>query len=239
MSTHKESNYAGADSDPVILISNYVPATMTPVSIQPTHLLENSNSTLNPQVQSLNKPFIAPPTFVTERNLTGSIPTFPTIMQAFKSRINTSMIEATTVALDAVGTNTTAISSTLQPERGFLVYDVRVVDADNQIHSVVVDAGDGKVLSKILLPTIDLVKDEKWTSTCWASRSCWLPAGGGNAMPPLPPPLPNSGSGYAMPPLPPPIPNSGSGYAMPQPPVNPIPGAGGSVQPIQPQLPTQ
>jgi uncharacterized membrane protein YkoI len=234
-----ESNNAGADSDPVILLSKYVPATMTPVSIQASRLLENSNSTLNPQGQSLDKPFIAPPTFVTERNLTGSIPTFSTIMQAFKSRINTSMIEATTVALDAVGTNTTAISSNLQPDRGFLVYDVRVVDADNQIHSVIIDAGDGKVLSKILLPVIDLVKMRSGPPPVGPSGPAGVPAGGGYAMPPLPPPPPSSGGGYAMPPLPPPPPSSGGGYAMPQPPVNPIPGAGGSVQPIQPQLPAQ
>ena len=223
MSTHMESNNAEADSDPVILLSKYVPATMTPVSIQASPLLENSNSTLNPQGQSLDKPFIAPPTFVTERNLTGSIPTFSTIMQAFKSRINTSMIEATTVALDAVGTNTTAISSTLQPDRGFLVYDIRVVDADNQIHSVIIDAGDGKVLSKILLPMIDLVKMRSGPPPVGPPGPAGVPAGGGNAMPPLPPPLPSSGGGYAM----------------PQPPVNAIPGAGGSVQPIQPQFPAQ
>jgi uncharacterized membrane protein YkoI len=239
MSTHMESNNAGADSDPVILLSKYVPATMTPVSIQASRLLENSNSTLNPQGQSLDKPFIAPPTFATERNLTGSIPTFSTIMQAFKSRINTSMIEATTVALDAVGTNTTAISSTLQPDRGFLVYDIRVVDADNQIHSVIIDAGDGKVLSKILLPMIDLVKMRSGPPPVGPPGPAGVPAGGGYAMPPLPPPVPSTGGGYAMPPLPPPVPSTGGGYAMPQPPVNAIPGAGGSVQPIQPQLPAQ
>jgi hypothetical protein len=239
MSTHMESNNAGADSDPVILLSKYVPATMTPVSIQASPLLENSNSTLNPRGQSLDKPFIAPPTFATERNLTGSIPTFSTIMQAFKSQINTSMIEATTVALDAVGTNTTAISSTLQPDRGFLVYVIRVVDADNQIHSVIIDAGDGKVLSKILLPMIDLVKMRSGPPPVGPQGPAGVPAGGGYAMPLLPPPLPSTGGGYAMPPLPPPLPSTGGGYAMPQPPVNAIPGAGGSVQPIQPQPPAQ
>ena len=170
MSAHMESNKAGANSDPVILPSNHMPATMTPVSIQAASLLENS--TLNPQALSLDNMSVAPHTLVTERKWTGSIPTFPTIMKAFKSQINTSMNEATTVALDAVGTNTTAISSTLQPDGGFLVYDVRVVDTDNKIHSVVIDAGNGKVLSKILLADDRCCSDEKRTSTCWA---CWHP----------------------------------------------------------------
>jgi uncharacterized membrane protein YkoI len=239
MSTYMESNKAGANSDSIMFLSNYMPATMTPLSIQASRLLENSNSTLNPQTQSLNKPFIAPHTFVTEGNLTGSIPTFSTIMQAFKSQINTSMNEATTVALNAVGTNTTAISSNLQPDRGFLVYDVRVVDADNQIHSVIIDAGNGRVLSKILLPMIDLVKMRSGSLPVGPPGPTGVPAGGGYVMPPLPPPLPNSGGGYAMPPLPPPLPNSGGGYAIPQPSGNPIAGPGGSVQPMQPQLPAQ
>jgi hypothetical protein len=226
MSTHFWSNKAEANSDPVIFLSKDTPANIAPVSIQATSLLQNSNSTFNPEAQPLNKPFVAPPpSFLTERNWTGSIPTFPTIMQAFKSQINTSMNEAITVALDTVGTNATAISSTLQPDKGFLVYDVRVVDNDNQIHSVVIDAGDGKVLSKIVLPMIDLVKMRGGPLPVGPSGPDGLPVGGAYAMPPLPPPLPNSGGGYAMPPLPPPPPNSG--YVMSQPPSNPIPGAGG------------
>ena len=255
MSTHSELIKAGANSDPLILRSNYIPAVM-PVSIQATSPFEISNSTLNPpQVQSLSNPSDVPETFVIDRNWTGSIPTFPTIMQAFKSQINTSMNEATTAALDSVGNNSTAISSTLQPNRGFLIYDVRVVDSDNQIHAVLVDAGDGKILSNTLLPMIDVVKMRSGPLHVGPAGQAGVTVGGGNAMPPLPPPLPNSGGGYAMPPLPPPLPNSGGGYAMPplpppvpnsgggnampQLPVNPIPGAGGSVQPIQPEPPVQ
>jgi hypothetical protein len=239
ISTHSELIKAGANSDPLILRSNYIPAVM-PVSIQATSPFEISNSTLNPpQVQSLSNTSDVPETFVIDRNWTGSIPTFPTIMQAFKSQINTSMNEATTAALDSVGKNSTAISSTLQPNRGFLIYDVRVVDSDNQIHAVLVDAGDGKILSNTLLPMIDVVKMGSGPLHVGPAGQAGVTVGGGYAMPPLPPPLPNSGGGYAMPPLPPPLPNSGGGYAMPQLPVNPIPGAGGSVQPIQPEPPVQ
>jgi hypothetical protein len=236
MSIHMESNKAGANFDSGITLSNYMPTTMNPVSTQATSPLENSNSTFNPQAQSPSDSSIAPHNLVTEMNWTGSIPTFSTIMQAFKSQINTSMNEATTVALDVVGTNTIAISSTLQPDRGFLVYDVRVVDTNNQIYSVVVDAGDGKVLSKILLPMIDVVNTRSGALPVGPVGPAGVPAGAGYSMPPLPPPLPNSGAGYSMPPLPPPLPNSGAGYSMPPLPGQPNPGTGGSVQPIQPPV---
>ena len=133
------------------------------------------------------------------------------------------------LALEAVGRNPTAISSNLQPERGFLVYIVRVVDTQNQIHSVVVDAGNGEVLSSTLVPTLDFTK----------MRSGPIPAGPGVVMPPLAPPVPNTGPGVVMPPLAPPVPNTGPGVVMP-PLAPPVPNTGpGVVMPplsLQPNL---
>lgn len=237
MSTPKEYNTT-AISDPISHLSNYRQASLSAASIPPS-LLGNSNSTVNTEGQSLNNSPTVPNSFVVERNWTGSIPTFPTIIEAFKSQIRTSMNEATTTALEEVGRNSTALSSTLQPERGFLVYVVRVVDSDNQIHSIAVDAGDGKVLSNILLPNIDVVNTRSGPTAGRPAGPVGPIQGSGYPMPPLPPPLPNGGSGYSMPPLPPPLPNSGSGYSMPSLPVQPSPGLGGPVQPIQPPPPVQ
>src|SRR4030095_1077349 len=125
-------------------------------SFNTTNFSGNSTSTTSVQGQPILNTTTMPNSFVLERNLTGSIPTFPTIMEAFKAQINTTMNEATTTALESVGGNSIAISSTLQPVRGFLVYVVQVVDTANQIHLVAVDAGDGKVLSNVLLPTTDI-----------------------------------------------------------------------------------
>jgi hypothetical protein len=102
-----------------------------------------------------------------------------------------------------------------------LVYIVQVVDVNNQIHSVVVDAGDGRVLGSILLPTLDAVQ--------MSSRP----------MPSVPsgPVGPISGGGYSIPPLPPPLPNSG--YVVPPLPIQPNPNSGGPMQPIQPPTPVR
>jgi uncharacterized membrane protein YkoI len=80
-------------------------------------------------------------------NITGSVPLLPTMMQALKSRVHTSLNDATTTALKSVAGNSSAVAAFIHPENGFLVYNVIVLDANNNIHRVIVDAGNGKVLS--------------------------------------------------------------------------------------------
>ena len=204
MSAQNDLIFNKANADSFILTSNNVLPTAAPTSIKPTPLFTNSNSH-NLQIQSLDNATSLVDTSIIERNWTGSIPTFPTIMQAFKSQIKTGMNEATTAALSAVGSNSTAISSTLQPERGFLVYIVRVVDTGNQIHSVVVDAGNGKVLSNTLVPTLDFSK--VWSGPVSAIGPLGGPAGTGFVMPPLSL-HPNPGAGGLVQPIQPPPPTS-------------------------------
>jgi peptidase YpeB-like protein len=232
LSVHNQSTIARADYEPISLLPNYTTSPMMPVFPQSTSLPKSLSSTFtnlgqplnNTSAllgQPLNNTSALPDPLLVERNRTGSIPTFPTIIEAFKSQIKTSLNEATTIALDDVGENSTAISSTLQPDRGFLVYIVQVVDVNNQIHSVVVDAGDGRVLGSILPPTLDAMQ--------MSSRP----------MPSVPsgPVGPISGGGYSIPPLPPPLPNSG--YAVPPLPIQPNPNSGGPMQPIQPPMPAR
>jgi hypothetical protein len=221
LSVHNQSTIARADYEPISLLPNYTTSPMMPEFPQSTTLPKSLSSTFTNLGQPLNNTSALPDPLLVERNRTGSIPTFPTIIEAFKSQIKTTINEATTIALDDVGENSTAISSTLQPDRGFLVYIVQVVDVNNQIHSVVVDAGDGRVLGSILLPTLDAVQ--------MSSRP----------MPSVPsgPVGPISGGGYSIPPLPPPLPNSG--YAMPPLPIQPNPNSGGPMQPIQPPTPVR
>lgn len=80
-------------------------------------------------------------------NITGSVPILPTMMQALKSRVHTTLNDATTSALKSVGGNSSAVAAFIHPENGFLVYDVIVLSANTNLHRVIVDAGNGKVLS--------------------------------------------------------------------------------------------
>ena len=86
------------------------------------------------------------------RNLTGSIQVFPTPSQVIQSKANVSLSDAAASAQKAVGANSHVISAHLGIVNGFLVYVAHVVDANNNIHRVIVDAGNGKILSTTQLP---------------------------------------------------------------------------------------
>jgi hypothetical protein len=75
-----------------------------------------------------------------------------------KSKIHTTLNNATTSALNAVGggSNASAVAAFIHPERGFLVYDVFVLDSNN-IHKVIVDPGNGRILSNQQMSMMDMM----------------------------------------------------------------------------------
>ena len=85
-------------------------------------------------------------------NVTGSVPIFPTISNAISSQVHTSLVNATMTAEKTVGSNAHAVSAHLGMENGFLVYTLWVIDSGNNLHRVIVDVGNGKVLSSQQLP---------------------------------------------------------------------------------------
>jgi hypothetical protein len=87
-------------------------------------------------------------------NLTSSVEVFPILMQALKSQMNISLNDAITIAIDAVGANSSAITASVGTERGFYVYTVLVIDTDNNIHRVMVDPGNGNVLLSEQIPPL-------------------------------------------------------------------------------------
>ncbi|HET7389485.1 MAG TPA: PepSY domain-containing protein [Nitrososphaeraceae archaeon] len=93
------------------------------------------------------------------QNWTGSISLFSPIIDAFKSKIHTTLNDATTNAIKAVagGSNSSAVAAFIHPEGGFLVYDVFVLDSSNNIHRVIVDPGNGKVLSTQRMSIMDMM----------------------------------------------------------------------------------
>ncbi len=89
---------------------------------------------------------------VSLRNLTGSVQVFPKLSQIIQSKASVSLSAAATTAEKSVGQNSHAISAHVAVINGYLVYTIRVVDTNNNIHRVIVDAGNGKVLSTIQFP---------------------------------------------------------------------------------------
>jgi hypothetical protein len=95
---------------------------------------------------------------------TGSISLFSPIIDAFKSKIHTTLNDATTNAINAVsgggaGSNASAgaVGAFIHPENGFLVYSVFVLDSSNNIHKVIVDPGNGKVLSNQQMSMMEMM----------------------------------------------------------------------------------
>jgi uncharacterized membrane protein YkoI len=87
------------------------------------------------------------------QNWTGSISLFSPMLDMFKSKIHTTLNSAITSAISAVGgaagsnASAAAVAAFIHPENGFLVYNVFVLDPNNTIHRIIVDPGNGKVLS--------------------------------------------------------------------------------------------
>ena len=97
------------------------------------------------------------------QNWTGSISLFSPILDPLKSKIHTTLNNATTSALNAVvggggtSSNASAVAAFIHPENGFLVYNVFVLDSSNNIHKVIVDPGNGKVLSNQRMSMMDVM----------------------------------------------------------------------------------
>ena len=86
------------------------------------------------------------------RNLTGSVQIFPRLSQTIQSKVNVSLTTAPTNAEKSVGPSSHALSAHIGIVNGYLIYSVQIVDPNNNIHWVIVDAGNGKVLSSQQAP---------------------------------------------------------------------------------------
>ncbi len=80
-------------------------------------------------------------------NFTGSISIFQPIINEFKSSINTSLTDAISTAEQLLGNNATTLAAFIHPEREYIVYNVFSLDANNNPHKVIVDPGNGNILT--------------------------------------------------------------------------------------------
>jgi plastocyanin len=99
-----------------------------------------STSRMGPSMMGLVMMAAAP-------NVTSSVPMFPIIANVISSQIHTSLVNATMTAEKIVGKNAHAISAQIGVENGFLVYTIWVIDSGNNLHKIIIDPVNGKVLS--------------------------------------------------------------------------------------------
>jgi uncharacterized membrane protein YkoI len=80
-------------------------------------------------------------------NISGSINLMNIIGEAIGSNINVSLSDAATTAETSVGNDSHAVSAELGEEGTFLVYNIMVIDPNMNFSKVIVDPGNGEVLS--------------------------------------------------------------------------------------------
>ncbi len=80
-------------------------------------------------------------------NITSSINLMNIIGNAIGANINVSLSDASTAAETSVGNDSHAVSAELGEKSGFLVYNIMVIDPSMNFSKVVVDPGNGEVLS--------------------------------------------------------------------------------------------
>ena len=100
-----------------------------------------NNTTASPTVETANRAEKQQ-----QLNITVSIPLQSTISQALRSEIQVPMAEAITTAQNTAGGNSSVVAAFLSPLKGFLVYNIGVMSANNTLYKVIVDPGNGEVL---------------------------------------------------------------------------------------------
>ena len=107
--------------------------------------IQNARAQTNTNMTGQNKPNMMMGTY--GPNITGSVAIGPTIAKSIASQVHVSLANASIIAEKTVGANAHAAAVRIGVVHGFLVYMAVVVDSNNNFHGVLVDSGNGKVLS--------------------------------------------------------------------------------------------
>jgi len=91
------------------------------------------------------------PMIMQGQNVTGSIDLMQTMFNSIISQVNVTLSDAAVTAQKQIGSNSHVVSAHLDVVNGYLTYTVCVIDPDMNIHRLIIDAGNGKVLSSLKL----------------------------------------------------------------------------------------
>ncbi len=120
------------------IISSQMPSISNP----PT--LTNSNHSIPSKGPSISNP---PTLTIISPNFTGSISTFSPLINGIKASVNVSLADAIFAADRFLGNNTITVAAFVHPERGFIIYDLLTFGSNNNAFRIIVDPGNGKILS--------------------------------------------------------------------------------------------
>ncbi len=135
----------------VIVVAALAVGLLSVLSIeQASAQMMNSNTMMNPKMM-FNGSWVNPMTNQSQ-NITGSIKLAPTLFNAISPQIKVSLSDAVKSAETQLGNNSRVVAANLGHENGYLTYTVCAIDPDLNLHRVIIDAGNGKVLLSTVLP---------------------------------------------------------------------------------------
>jgi hypothetical protein len=106
-------------------------------------LMMNPDAMLNGSMQN--------PMMIPGQNITGSINLMPMLFNFISSQINVSLSDAAVNAQSHVGTDSHPVAGHIDVINGYLTYNICVIDSNMNLHILVVDVGNGKVLSDSII----------------------------------------------------------------------------------------
>ncbi len=116
------------------------------VSVVLACLALSSMTNQNVSAQMMNPNWMMNSSIAEGQNLTGSINLPPAIFKAIAPQIKVSLSQVVTSAEKQLGNNSRVIAANIGVENRYLTYTVWAIDPDMNLHKIIIDAGNGKVL---------------------------------------------------------------------------------------------
>jgi hypothetical protein len=138
---------------PLLLSSEQVSAQMMNPNMMRNFTMANGSWMMNPNMMGpmmMNPNMMGPMT--SSQNITGSIKLMPTMFNFVASQIKVNLSDAVASAQNQLGEKSRIVSANLGIENGYLTYTVCAIDTDMNIHRLIIDPGNGKVLFTQKLP---------------------------------------------------------------------------------------
>jgi hypothetical protein len=116
--------------------------------------MANGSWLMNPNMMGpmMMNPNMMGPMMTSSQNITGSIKLMPTMFNYIASQIKFNLSDAVASAQEQLGEKSRIVAANLGIENGYLTYTVCAIDHDMNIHRLIIDPGNGKVLLTQKLP---------------------------------------------------------------------------------------
>ena len=116
------------------------------------NMMGMGNTMMNPNMMGMGNTMMFNGSLVNSimmsgQNITGSIKINPMIFNSIASQIKISLSDAAASAQKELGNNSRVVAGHLDIVNGYLVYTICAIDPDMNIHRLIVDTGNGNVLS--------------------------------------------------------------------------------------------